>query len=228
MTAVLGIVAALEMERRWIGAPEPLVELSGVGDARAENAAHRLVDRGATALVSWGVAGGLDPNLEPGTVVLPDAVVHPDGSSQEVDLAWRDRLLERVSGRVVISTLSLYHASSALTLPDEKRAVYERFGAGAVDMESAAVAAIAAEMGIPFIVVRVVVDAAGVRLPEVALTMCDEGGRLKKSAVLGLIFQPGEWRGMLSLGRANAAAGRSMRKLWSAAGPDLALSEVQN
>lgn len=228
MTAMLGIVAALEMECRWIGAPEPLVELSGVGDARAENAAHRLVDRGARALVSWGVAGGLDPDLAPGTVVLPDAVVHTDGSSQEVDLAWRDRLMERVSGQVVTSTSSLYHASSVITSPDEKRAVYERVGAGAVDMESAAVAAVASEMGIPFVVVRVVVDAAGVRLPEVALTMCDEGGRLKKSAWARLIFEPGEWRGMLRLGRANAAAGRSMRMVWSAAGPDLALSEVQN
>ena len=134
--------------------------------------------------MSWGVAGGLDPDLEPGTVVLPDVVVDADGSSQEVDLAWRNRLLERVSGRVVTSTSSLYHASSVITSPDEKRAAYERVGAGAVDMESAAVAAVASEMGIPFVVVRVVVDAAGVRLPEVALTMCDEGGRLKKSAVV--------------------------------------------
>ena len=192
---MLGIVAALEMECRWIGAPEPLVELSGVGDARAENAAHRLVDRGARALVSWGVAGGLDPDLAPGTVVLPDAVVHTDGSSQEVDLAWRDRLMERVSGQVVTSTSSLYHASSVITSPDEKRAVYERVGAGAVDMESAAVAAVASEMGIPFVVVRVVVDAAGVRLPEVALTMCDEGGRLKKSACAGSFFSPASGAG---------------------------------
>lgn len=228
MTAVLGIVAALEMERRWIGAPKPLVELSGVGDARAENAAHRLVDRGATALVSWGVAGGLDPDLEPGTVVLPDVVFHADGSSQEVDLAWRDRLVTRLQGQVFTSTLPLVHSTQPVTAPAEKNELHRRTGAAAVDMESAAVAAIAAEMGIPFIVVRVVVDAAGVRLPEVALTMCDEEGRLKKSAVLGLIFQPGEWRGMLRLGRANAAAGWSMHKVWSAAGPDLALSEVQN
>ena len=228
MTAVLGIVAALEMEGRWILASEPLVEVSGGGEERARAAAHSLLERGASALVSWGVAGGLDPDLEPGTVVLPDAVVHTDGSSQEVDLAWRNRLLERVSGRVVTSTSSLYHASSVITSPDEKRAVYERVGAGAVDMESGAVAAVASEMGIPFVVVRVVVDAARVRLPEVALTMCDEGGRLKKSALARLIFEPGEWGGMLRLGRANAAAGRSMRMVWSAAGPDLTLSEVQN
>jgi hopanoid-associated phosphorylase len=227
VTSVLGIVAALEMEGRWISASEPLIEVSGGGEERAGAAARRLLDRGASALVSWGVAGGLDPDLEPGTVVLPDVVIHADGSSYPIDVAWRDRLLERVSGRVVTSTSSLYHASSVITSPDEKRAVYGRVGAGAVDMESAAVAAVASEMEIPFVVVRVVVDAAGVRLPEVALTMCDEAGRLKKSAVLGLIFQPGEWRGMLRLGRANGAAGRSMRKLWSAAGPDLALAEVR-
>jgi len=228
VTAVLGIIAALEMERRWIGAPEPLVELSGVGDARAENAAHRLVDRGATALVSWGVAGGLDPDLEPGTVVLPGVVVHTDGSNSRVDVAWRDRLLMRLQSRVVISTSPLVHATQPVTTTSDKMELYRQTGAAAVDMESAAVAVVAYEAGIPFIVVRVVVDAAGVRLPEVAVTMCDEGGRLKRSALLRLIFQPGEWRGMLRLGQANAAAGRSMRKLWSAAGPDLALSEVQS
>ena len=83
MTAVLGIVAALEMEGRWILASEPLVEVSGGGEERARAAAHSLLERGASALVSWGVAGGLDPELEPGSVVLPDAVVHTDGSSQE-------------------------------------------------------------------------------------------------------------------------------------------------
>ena len=228
MTAVLGIVAALEMEGRWIGAPEPLVELSGVGDARAENAGHRLVDRGATALVSWGVAGGLDPDLEPGTVVLPDVVVHTDGSNSPADVAWRDRLLTRLQGRLLTSTSPLFHATRPITAPAEKMELHQKTGAAAVDMESAAVVAVANETGIPCLVVRVVADAAGVRLPAVALTMCDEWGRLKKSALLRLIFQPGEWRGMLRLGRANAAAGRSMRKLWSAAGPDLALSEVQS
>ena len=227
MTPVLGIVAALEMEGRWIRASEPLVEVCGGGEGRARASTLRLLERGATALVSWGVAGGLDPDLEPGTVVLPD-VVDTNGSSHPVDVAWRDRLLMRIQGRVAISTSPLVHATHPITAPAEKTELHRQTGAVALDMESAAVAAVANEMGIPFLVVRVVVDAAGVRLPEVALTMCDEGGRLKKRAVFGLIFQPGEWRGMLSLGRANAAAGLSMRKVWSAAGPDLALSEVQS
>ena len=227
MTPVLGVVAALEMEGRWISASEPLIEVSGGGEGRAGAAARRLLERGASALVSWGVAGGLDPDLEPGTVVLPDVVIDADGSSSPVDVAWRDRLLTRLQGCVVTSTSPLVHAPRPITAPTEKKNLHRRTGAAAVDMESAAVAEVANEVGIPFLVVRAVVDAAGVRLPEVALTMCDEGGRLKRSAVLRLILQPGEWRGILRLGRANAAAGRSMRKLWSAAGPDLVLSEVR-
>ncbi len=225
MTPELGIVAALEMESGWINPADCLVEVSGAGEERARAAARRLLQHGATSLVSWGVAGGLDPHLEPGTVVLPEVLVYNDGPGSRVDVAWRDRLLARIRDRVPTSTAPLVHAAKPVTEPDEKKILHRQTGAGAVDMESAAVAGIANDAGVPIIVVRVVVDAAGVRLPDVALTMCDEEGRLKKSAVLRLIFQPGEWGGMLRLGRANSAAAKSMRTVWSIAGPDLACTE---
>jgi len=224
VTTVLGIVAALEMERRWIGVPEPLVELSGVGDTRAELAARRLVERGATALVSWGVAGGLDPDLSPGTVILPDTVIGAEGQSWGVDLEWRDRLLVRVRGRVVTSTSMLYHATSVITTADEKRAIHERFGAGAVDMESAAVARVAVANNKPWVAVRVVIDAADQGLPAEILAVAGNDGRLRVGAVLGHMLRPRLWRPLIALARARAAAGRSMRRLWIAAQPDLALS----
>jgi adenosylhomocysteine nucleosidase len=212
------------MERRWIGVPEPLVELSGVGDRRAENAAGRLVERGATALVSWGVAGGLDRDLNPGTVILPDTVIGADGSSHGVDLEWRDRLLERVRGRVVTSTSPLYHATSVITTADEKRSIYERFGAGAAEMESAAVARVAFANHMPWIAVRVVIDASDQDLPAAILTATGADGRLRMGSVVGLILRPRLWNPLIALGRAGATAGRSMRRLWAVAQPDLALS----
>jgi len=224
VTSVLGIVAALEMERRWIRSPGALVELSGIGDTRAEHAANQLVERGATALVSWGVAGGLDPNLSAGTVVFPDAVIAGDGSRSEVDLEWRDRLLERVRGRVVSSTSPLYHATSVITTADEKSSLYERFGAGAADMESAAVARVALANHLPWIAVRVVIDAADQELPEAILTATGADGRLRVGPVVGLLLRPRLWRPLIILGRTGAAAGRSMRRLWDVAQPDLALS----
>ena len=221
---MLGIVAALEMERRWIRNPGPLVELSGIGGKRAEHAAHQLVERGATALVSWGVAGGLDPDLTPGTVILPDAVIGADGSNHGVDLEWRDRLLERVHSRVVTSTLPLYHARSMITTVDEKRAIFDRFGAGAADMESAAVARVALANRMPWIAVRVVIDAADQDLPAAILTATGGDGRLRAGSVIGFIFRPRLWRPLIALRRAGAAAGRSMLRLWTATRPDLALS----
>lgn len=226
MTAMLGIVAALEMERRWIRPPKPLVELSGIGAKRATDAARRLLDRKATALVSWGVAGGLDPDLVPGTVMLPETVLCSDGSSIGVDPGWRNRLHARVEDQVVTSGSSLLESAQPISTPEEKAALHRQTGAGAVDMESGAVARIAKEAGIPFIAVRVVVDTAEVCLPETALAMCDEEGRLKRTSIFRIVLRPGEWGDFFALGRANAAAGRSMRKLWSLAGPDLTLSGV--
>jgi adenosylhomocysteine nucleosidase len=224
VTSVIGIVTALEMERRWIRTSGPLVELSGIGDTRAAHAANQLVERGATALVSWGVAGGLDPDLSPGTVILPDTVIDADGSSHGVDLEWRDRLLERVRGQVVISTSPLYHVASVITTVDERRAISERFGAGAVDMEIAAVARVAFANHLPWIAVRVVIDAADQELPEAILTATGADGRLRVGPVVGFLLRPRLWRPLIVFGRAGAAAGRSMRRLWAAAQPDLALS----
>lgn len=224
MSPTLGVVVALEMERRWISAPEPLIETSGVGAERAEAAARRLLDRGATALVSWGSAGGLDPKISPGTVVLPRAVIDTAGSRSEVDLEWRDRLRAKIGDRVEVSTSELLDVARPITSAEEKRELHRRTGAGAVDMESAAISAVANQSGISFIAVRVVVDGAAVPIPKAALGMFDEGGRLKKSSLIRFVLHPLGWPGLIALARANASAGRSMRRLWSAAGPDLGLS----
>lgn len=224
MSPTPGVVAALEMERRWIGVPEPLVETSGIGAEGAKAAARRLLDRGATALVSWGSAGGLDPKIRSGTVVLPHAVIDTAGSRSSVDLEWRDRLLAKIANRVEVSTSELLDVARPITSAEEKRELHHRTGAGAVDMESAAVAAVAKQSGISFIAVRAVVDAATVAIPKAAPEMFDEWGRLKKSSLIRFVLHPLGWPGLIALARANASAGRSMRRMWSAGEPDLGLS----
>ena len=225
MTETVGVVPALDMERRWIGDPAPLVEVSGIGARRARDASRLLVDRGASALVSWGVAGGLDPELSAGTVVLPDAVIRGDGQRVEVDLEWRDRLVDRILGQINLSTAPVLTVDRPLASPGEKSEAHQRTGAGAVDMESAAVASVAAGAGVPFITVRVVVDTADMGLPASATSLCDESGWLNLGSALRLVFRPGDWAGLAALARANAAAGRAMRTVWAMARPDLALSE---
>ena len=85
-----GVVAALGAEARTLGRPVRrsdglfaagdgiLMAVSGMGCPAAAAAARRLLDAGATALVSWGMAGGLDPKLTAGTICLPRSVVTVD------------------------------------------------------------------------------------------------------------------------------------------------------
>ncbi|MFZ1904034.1 MAG: hypothetical protein WAU56_01440, partial [Steroidobacteraceae bacterium] len=65
-------MAALAAEARLLGPARPhgavraladgtLVVVSGMGPSAAADGARRLIGAGATALVSFGVAGGLDP-----------------------------------------------------------------------------------------------------------------------------------------------------------------------
>ena len=127
-------------------------------------------------------------------------------------------------GEFVTSTSPLYHATSVITTADEKRSIYERFGAGAAEMESAAVARVAFANHMPWIAVRVVIDAADQDLPAAILTATGADGRLRMGSVVGLILRPRLWNPLIALGRAGATAGRSMRRLWAVAQPDLALS----
>ena len=170
---------------------------------------------------------------------MPEAVISPTATAagscvhdaeymkaSHMDLLneWRDRLVIRIGDRVDVSTSALLSVVRPITSAEEKRELHRRTAAGAVDMESAAIAAVAIQSGISFLAVRVVVDAAAVSIPKAALGMFDEGGRLKKSSLIRFVLHPLGWPGLIVLARANAAAGRSMRSLWSAAGPDLGLS----
>lgn len=224
--ATLGIVTALEMERRWIGSTDDsvFIDVGGIGRSRAEAAAARLLNRGASALVSFGIAGGLDPSLEPGTVVVPEVVIEASGDRKQTDAGWRHRLLTRISRGVSTSSGPILHAEEVVTTPAHKRELHDRWDAVAVDMESVGVARVAEDAGVPWLVVRAVGDAADHELPRPVTRVSDAGGRLRIAAILGLALQPGLWPALITLGRANAAAGRSMRRVWTAAGPDLALS----
>ena len=225
----IGIVTALEMERRWVRPTDRavLVVAGGVGRIRAEAAAAHLLDRGASALVSWGIAVGLDASLEPGTVVVPEEVFGADGTGLHADAGWRDRLLTKISDGVQISVEPILHVDEVITSPSRKRELHERRHAAAVDMESYGVATVAQDAGVPWIVIRAVGDAVDHEVPRAVTEVCDGRGRLRVGAVLGLVFRSRLWPALIALGRANAAAGRSMRLVWRATGPDLALDEDQ-
>ena len=217
-----GIVAALAAEARLLGAARPrgavraladgtLLIVSGMGPSAAADAAERLVAVGATALVSFGVAGGLDPSLAPGALVLPAEVISPEGARHATAREWRARVGAAVADRHPASAGALLTCREPLCSPADKAQAFRQTGAIAVDMEGFAIAEVAARHGLPFLAVRSVLDAAADTLPPTLLGAIDARGNASLARVLGAIVRaPREWPDLLRLGRRCRAAARPL------------------
>jgi adenosylhomocysteine nucleosidase len=201
------------------------MQLSGMGPRRAGAAGKNLLGHGATALLSWGSAGGLVPALSPGSLVLPGKVIGIDESSYSTDPAWHRRLLDRLKDSLDLHQGSLAESVTALKSPAEKRSLFERTGAIAVDMESGAVAKVAREAGVPFMAVRAIADPASMAIPQSPLGAVDAFGELRLPTLLnGLIKHPAEVFDMIRLGWNFRAARVTLSKVAHLAGSHLLIS----
>ncbi|MGY0834831.1 phosphorylase family protein [Azospirillum argentinense] len=182
------------------------------GHAAAMVAAHRLLEGGACGIVNFGIAGGLAPDLRPGSLVLASAVVDEDGAVHETCQSWRNRLRNALpqahSGMVVGARMP------AATVGDKAR-LRALTGAAAVDLESLAVARACQAWGRPFAVLRAVADPAWRALPAAALAGLDGEGRMAPGAVLArLAADPRE---LVALGRLAWDLGKALASLRGAA-----------
>ena len=133
-------------------------------------AASRLAAQGIAGLVSFGLAGGLDPALAAGTILVP-SVVLLEADRWDADSALMDRLGGPTLG-------ALYGGGEIVATARAKAALHARTGAVAVDLESAAVATVARRHGLPFAALRAVCDTASRDLPHAALVALDSAGRI--------------------------------------------------
>jgi adenosylhomocysteine nucleosidase len=217
-----GVVAALDMEARSLGlrtrrrdglfevGDGTLVAVSGMGRAAAVAAAGALVDAGATALVSWGLAGGLDPALQAGTICLPSVVVSRDGATFATDLHWREILSAAISQRRKVVSGKLLTSAVAIDDVAAKAAAFGETGAVAVDMESLGVAEVAAMNRLAFVAVRAIVDTAGDTLPPAVMAAGTEGPVRLARLILGIASSPREIAPLLRLAIRYRAATRAL------------------
>ena len=176
------------------------LQLSGMGPERARLAAESLLGAGAKALVSWGTAAGLDPALTAGTLVLPEVVGLPGQAGYAVDLVWHRKVAECLRRYLTFREGMLTSTSTILTDSGQKAALHQSTKALASDMESAAIAAVAATHGVPFLVVRAIADPAGMSLPSSILSAVDTLGRVRLAKLLvALLRNPFELVNLLSL-----------------------------
>jgi adenosylhomocysteine nucleosidase len=219
---VVGIVAALAAEARALAPPKSasgatavladgtLLVVSGIGSAAAEAAACSLVAAGATALTSWGMAGGLDPALGAGTIFLPSAVISETGACIATCSHWRDSLGAAIVSLRPVTSGKLLTRSCAIAAVAGKAAAFRTTGALAVDMESAAVGRIAATHGLPFIAIRVIVDTAYDALPSAVVAASRSGQVQIWRLMRALALAPTDLTALVGLARRYRSAKRSL------------------
>lgn len=173
---------------------------AGAGPRRASVAARAALRDGAAGLVSWGVAGGLNPALVPGTIVLPREVHTPSGEILTTDVRWRANLRSALGPEFAVHEGGLLSSGEVLQTPRDKALAASESGAVAVDTESAAIGEVALASGNPFVVVRVILDAAADSLPDVEGLM-DERGNRDSRAIFGLVRKPAQWSRLFVLAR---------------------------
>jgi len=214
MNETIGIVAALPGEARalvgrcsWRRADpflhcrtllkddtDLLVVQSGMGMENAFSAARWLTENGVAALGCFGVSGGLNPEQEVGDLVFADAVFmeRDDGISlvwkrggrnSEVAFSCSDAKDAAVGwGPIVTVKQPVLNAAG-------KKALFDRTGAVAVDMETAAVARAAEQSDLPFFAIRAICDTADVSIPEAIYQCVDQQGRPRFPHLFRLIIR---------------------------------------
>ncbi len=210
----LGIVCGLKSEAAVLESlPNMLVGVSGARPDKAEAEALRLASGGADVLVSFGLAGGLDPARTPGDLLIPSEIVDETGARHAVDAALAAKLgLDCEAGGAPILGSETIVDSAA-----RKAELFSAFAAAAVDMESHRVARAAAAAGRPVVVVRAVADPADRALPPSAMNAVDESGGVRTLATIaGLIRRPMDLPALLSL-KGDSDAGLATLKRAAAA-----------
>lgn len=208
----VGVIAPLRAEAATAAALERAgwrVVRSGTGPERARRATERLLAAGCTRLLVWGCAGGLDPALAPGALLLADAVVAPDLRRDALDPEWRRTLAARLPAGLAAQAGAIASVAAPVAAAAAKRALRERTGAAAVDMEAAAVAAVCRARDVPCAVLRAVADPAERALP--ALVVAAAGARFVAPHIVGgLVRRPRELSAVAGLARDFGRARRSL------------------
>ena len=173
--------------------PPPMIACAGAKPARARKAAMDFLRQGAGALISFGIAGGLEAGLEPGAIILASEVFTPQHHLLPADSRWLGRLLAVEGPKLRVGRII---GSNSLLASTASKARVARFSGGlAVDMESHMVAEVAWEMRRPFLAVRAIIDPLETSLPRIIRGAVDAEGRPRHLLIaLRLALTPWNYR----------------------------------
>jgi adenosylhomocysteine nucleosidase len=173
------------------------VVVAGIGRAAARGAAELAWQRShADVLISAGFAGETAGGLRIGGPYTAATVIDAETGAS----------FPTLFGLGVLAT------SAVVLGADEKRSVYDRYGAQAVDMEAAAVAEVARQHGAGFLAVKAISDLHDFPMPPMGRFVDDSGDFHAAHFALWTLMRPAQWGAVRQLGHNSAAAARTLHQ----------------
>jgi hopanoid-associated phosphorylase len=211
------VVTGVAREAKIAAGPGVVTVCSGGSPERLRTLLSRQDPKGIAAVISFGIAGGLNPALETGHVVVADAVISAD-RRRITDPTLADALIRALSevGKVNLLRATVAGAEIALADPRAKSAARTQTGAAVVDMESHIAADYAALHGLPFGAVRVVCDPASDSLPALVNEALNPDGSISfKGVFRSLRREPEQIFDLLKLAHTSHTAFGVLKKAGS-------------
>jgi adenosylhomocysteine nucleosidase len=172
---------------------------SGVGRENTQRAAQLLISKDVEVLISWGSAAGLSPEVAGGDLLIPRSVKVHD-KTYHTHGSFNNELLNQISPGIPVHQGSICESARLLTSVENKKQLFESSQCLAADMESGALAELAAEKNIPFSVIRAVSDPVNMKLSKAVLAGIGQDGKFKlASFVKTALISPWEWVSIIKL-----------------------------
>jgi adenosylhomocysteine nucleosidase len=191
-----------------------LVVYSGSGHVNAKSASELLVAKGANRLISWGCAAALSESLKPGDLILADELIDAGNVVMAASADWLAYAKNSLAKFVVIQSGRLAESTSIVSSSKEKKQLHAITGAIALDMESVAVARVAKQHTLPFLIIRVIADPVNMNLPRaINYSLNDQGEMVLRKLLLFLFLHPAELPGLIKLGLHFNAAKKTLKSI---------------
>lgn len=187
------------------------IAYSGAGMKNAANAAQLLVNHGVQCLISWGCAAGLHPQAQPGDLVIAGQVVDAQ-QTFETHKNFGETLKNALPDNLTVFNGKLFTSAGLVHLSQDKQGIYQQSQAVALDMESLAIAEIAQQSQLPFLVVRSIADPVSMDLPHAVVQALSDDGQVNLPKLLGyLCWHPWEIPALIRLGSHFKAAQNTLK-----------------
>jgi len=178
---MLMVIAAMELElsclRRELKscrAEQVNIQVIGVGRERTQSSISRILNsrqwHNGDRLLMLGFAGGLDPVLKCGDLLVPTHYYAESGDSIVANSEmWKLARLSAIESELTVVQGNSLTVDHLITTPEDKKTLYQQHQVGSVNMEDYWASEVANDAKVPFLSARSVLDPAAQGLPNYVL-----------------------------------------------------------